>query len=169
MKIDAGEDAPNVVNALIEIPMGSDVKYEFNEDTRLIKVDRILFTAMHYPLNYGSIPGTMSKDGDPLDVLVLCDKPFYPYTYIEVIPIGVLKMKDEAGQDFKIIAVPKAKVDPTYADIRDIKDVGESLKKKIVHFFEHMKELEPNKWVKVTGWGSAVEAKKSIKAAIRMR
>lgn len=169
MKIDAGKEAPDIVNAVIEIPMGTDVKYEYDPEKQLMKVDRILFTAMCYPMNYGFIPGTAGGDGDPLDILVMCDRPLLSGSYIEVRPVGVLNMQDEEGEDFKIIAVPKAKVSQTQIAINDIKDIPEATLKKVIHFFEHMKELEPNKWVKVTGWESASDAKAKIKAAMKKK
>ncbi|MEM0373862.1 MAG: inorganic diphosphatase [Sulfolobaceae archaeon] len=166
MKLGPGKEAPNIVNVLIEIPMGSNVKYEFDEEEGVVKVDRILYTAMFYPFNYGFIPGTLEEDGDPLDVLVIGNYPLMPGSVIEVRPVGILFMRDEEGEDAKIVAVPKDKVDPTYSNIRDVKDIPESIKNKIIHFFEHYKELEPGKWVKVSGWGSAEDAKQRIKIAI---
>jgi len=166
MRLGPGKDAPNIVNVLIEIPMGSNVKYEYDEEEGVVRVDRILYTAMFYPFNYGFIPGTLEEDGDPLDVLIISDYPLLPGSVIEVRPIGILFMRDEEGEDAKIIAVPKDKIDPTYSNIKDIKDVPESIRNKITHFFEHYKELEPGKWVKVSGWGGAEEAKQRIKAAI---
>jgi len=166
MRLGPGKDAPNIVNVLIEIPIGSNVKYEYDEEDGVVRVDRILYTAMFYPFNYGFIPGTLEEDGDPLDVLIISDYPLLPGSVIEVRPIGILFMRDEKGEDAKIIAVPKDKIDPTYSDIKDIKDVPESIRNKITHFFEHYKELEPGKWVKVSGWGGAEEAKQRIKAAI---
>jgi inorganic pyrophosphatase len=166
MKIGPGKDVPNLVNVIIEIPMGSNVKYEFNDEEGVIKVDRVLYTSMVYPFNYGFIPGTLEEDGDPLDVLVLGNYPLMPGSVIEVRPIGLLYMRDEEGEDAKIIAVPKDKIDPTFSNIKDIKDLPDAIRNKIVHFFEHYKELEPGKWVKVSGWGNAEEAKQRIKGAV---
>jgi inorganic pyrophosphatase len=161
-----GKEAPSVVNVLIEVPMNSNVKYEYDEENEVIKVDRVLYTSMVYPFNYGFIPGTKAEDGDPLDVLVISNQQFHPGTVIEVRPIGVIFMADEKGKDEKIIAVPKDSVDPSFASVRDVNDLPESVKSKIVHFFEHYKELEPGKWVKITGWGNSSQAKETIKKAI---
>ena len=167
MKLGPGKKAPDEVNVLIEIPLGSNIKYEYDEEEGVIKVDRILYTSMVYPFNYGFIPGTLEEDGDPLDVLIVSDYTLLPGTVIEVRPIGILYMRDEEGEDAKIIAVPKDKIDPTYSNIKDINDLPQAIKNKIVHFFEHYKELEPGKWVKVSGWGGASEAKARISEAIK--
>lgn len=166
MELSSGKNAPELVNAFVEIPMGSNIKYEYDPENKLIKVDRILYTSMSYPFNYGFIPGTLGRDGDPLDILILSDRSFVPGVYLEVKPVGVLLMKDEEGEDSKVVTVPKAKISPTFADLNDVSDVPEHIKKKIVHFFEHYKELEANKWVKITGWADAAEAKKQITEAI---
>ena len=166
MKLTIGDKAPDLVNAFIEIPKGSNIKYEFDEENEAIKVDRVLYTSMSYPYNYGFIPGTLSEDGDPLDVLIISDSSFLPNTYIEVKPIGVLLMEDEEGTDYKIVAVPKAKIEQTYGNINDVNELPQFVKDKIKHFFEHYKELEPGKWVKLSGWASADEAKKKIQEAV---
>ncbi|MCG2888112.1 MAG: inorganic diphosphatase [Sulfolobales archaeon] len=166
MALGPGKKAPDQVNVLIEIPQGSNVKYEFDEEENVIKVDRILYTAMFYPFNYGFIPGTLEEDGDPLDVLVISNYPLMPGSVIEVRPVGMLFMRDEKGEDVKIIAVPIDKIDPTFSNIKDINDVPDAIKNKITHFFEHYKELEPGKWVKVSGWGNASQAKERINKAI---
>ncbi len=165
-RLGPGKDAPEVVNVVIEIPMGGYVKYEMDKDTGLIKVDRVLYTAMYYPFNYGFIPGTLEEDGDPVDVLVLSYDPFYPGTYVKARPIGVLVMEDEEGPDSKIIAVPVEKVDPRFKEYKDVDDIPQIIKDKIKHFFEHYKELEPGKWVKIKEWLPKEEAYKRIKAAI---
>ncbi|NPA05004.1 MAG: inorganic diphosphatase [Crenarchaeota archaeon] len=162
-----GRDAPKVVNVFVEIPMGSSVKYEYDEEAGVVKVDRFLYTAMHYPFNYGFVPGTLEEDGDPVDVLVLSREPVIPGCVIEARPIGVLIMEDEEGPDSKIIAVPKDKLDPTYKDIKSVEDLPEAVKAKIKHFFEHYKELEPGKWVKVKEWRGVEEAYKRIEEAIK--
>jgi inorganic pyrophosphatase len=167
MKMGPGKKAPDEVNVVIEIPMGSSIKYEYDEEEDVVKVDRVLYTSMMYPFNYGFVPGTLGEDGDPIDVLVITSYPIMPGTAIEVRPVGILYMRDEEGEDAKIIAVPKDKIDPSYSNIRDIIDLPEAVKNKIVHFFEHYKELEPGKWVKVSGWGSTNEAKARINAAIK--
>ncbi|BFH73590.1 inorganic diphosphatase [Sulfurisphaera javensis] len=167
MKLGPGKKAPDEVNVFIEIPLGSNIKYEYDEEAEVVKVDRVLYTSMVYPFNYGFIPGTLEEDGDPLDVLVISDYSLLPGTAIEVRPIGILYMRDEEGEDAKIIAVPKDKVDPTYSNIKDIIDLPQSVKNKINHFFEHYKELEPGKWVKISGWGGVTEAKARINEAIK--
>jgi Inorganic pyrophosphatase len=167
MKMGPGKKAPDEVNVVIEIPMGSNIKYEYDEEEDVVKVDRVLYTSMMYPFNYGFVPGTLEEDGDPIDVLVITSYPILPGTAIEARPVGILYMRDEEGEDAKIIAVPKDKIDPSYSNIRDIIDLPEAVKNKIVHFFEHYKELEPGKWVKVSGWGSTNEAKARINAAIK--
>ncbi|MCE4623157.1 MAG: inorganic diphosphatase [Caldisphaeraceae archaeon] len=164
--ISSGKEAPNVVNMFVEIPMNSSVKYEFDDEGCFIKVDRFLYTSMFYPFNYGFIPKTKSEDGDPIDVLLISREPVMPGTTIEVKPIGMLIMQDEAGPDSKIIAVPKEKLDPIYGAWSDIDEIPEWIKKKISHFFEHYKEIEPNKWVKVKGWKGAESARKEIMDAI---
>ena len=166
MALSPGKKAPDQVNVLIEIPQGSNVKYEFDEEENVIKVDRILYTAMFYPFNYGFVPGTLEEDGDPLDVLVISNYPLMPGSVIEVRPVGMLFMRDEEGEDAKIIAVPIDKIDPTFSNIKDINDVPDAIKNKITHFFEHYKELEPGKWVKVSGLGNASQAKERISKAI---
>jgi inorganic pyrophosphatase len=167
MKTGPGKNAPDTVNVLVEIPMGSNIKYEYDEEEEVVKVDRVLYTSMVYPFNYGFIPGTLEDDGDPLDVLVITNYPVFPGTVIEARPVGILYMRDEEGEDAKIIAVPKDKIDPSFSNIKDIIDLPEAVKNKIMHFFEHYKELEPGKWVKVSGWGGVAEAKNRINAAIK--
>ncbi|MCL4383551.1 MAG: inorganic diphosphatase [Candidatus Marsarchaeota archaeon] len=166
MKINYGKNAPDSVNVFIEIPLGSNIKYEFDEEQEVLRVDRILYTSMVYPFNYGFVPNTKSEDGDPIDVLVISNQPFVPGTIIEVRPIGIAHMEDEEGVDEKVIAVPKDKVDPLFSNIRDITDVQDAIKNKIIHFFAHYKELEPNKWVKITDFGDVKEAKEKIQKAI---
>ncbi|WP_062662105.1 inorganic diphosphatase [Aeropyrum camini] len=166
LRIGPGEKAPDVVNVIIEIPMNSSVKYEFDKEACIVKVDRFLYTSMVYPFNYGFIPGTLEEDGDPVDVLVISREPVAPGSLIEAVPVAVLDMEDEEGPDSKIVAVPKAKLDPLFASYKDVEDIPEALKSKIKHFFEHYKELEPGKWVKVTGWRQARDAKEIIRKAI---
>ncbi|MEB3861971.1 MAG: inorganic diphosphatase [Desulfurococcales archaeon] len=165
-KLGPGSKAPELVNVLVEIPMNSGVKYEFDKDACVVKVDRFLYTSMVYPFNYGFIPGTLEEDGDPVDVLVISREPLVPGSVIEAKPIAVLDMEDEEGPDSKIVAVPKAKLDPFYKDWNDVDDIPDHLKERIRHFFERYKELEPGKWVKVTGWRGAEEARKRIKEAV---
>ena len=161
-----GKKAPEVVNVVIEIPKGSNVKYEYREDSDMIEVDRVLFTAMTYPFNYGFVPGTMGGDNDPLDIVVISSASFSTGTFVQARPIGVLLTKDEEGVDSKVIAVPIGKVDPEYADVNDISDLSDALKKKIGHFYSYYKSIEPGKWVEVTGWKGAAEAKAEVKKAI---
>ena len=165
-RIGPGEKAPEIVNVFIEIPMNSSVKYEYDEELGIIKVDRFLYTAMYYPFNYGFIPGTKEEDGDPVDVLVISREPVLPGSIIEARPVGLLEMEDEEGLDSKVIAVPKDKLDPQFSNIKDVNDIPETIKERIKHFFEHYKELEPGKWVKVRGWKGVEEAKKKILEAI---
>lgn len=166
-KLSAGKNAPEEVNVFIEIPQGSSIKYELDKETGVIMVDRFSYTAMFYPFNYGFVPGTEAEDGDPVDVLVISTYPVHPGTVIPSRPIGMLEMEDEEGIDTKILAVPTVKVDPFFADIKDIKDVDETTKKKIQHFFNHYKELEPGKWVKTKNFLGKEEALKAIKKAIK--
>ncbi len=166
LQLPPGNNVPYRVNAFIEIPLGSNIKYEYDRKLGVIKVDRILYTSMVYPFNYGFIPGTLEEDGDPLDVLVVSNQSLYPGVLIEVRPIGVLKTEDEEGTDRKIIAVPIDKIDMTFSKINEIEDLPEIIKLKIAHFYEHYKEIEPNKWVKIMGWGSSAEARTIILEAI---
>ncbi|EHH67870.1 inorganic diphosphatase [Gluconobacter morbifer] len=165
-KISPGKDVPNDINVVIEIPQGSQVKYEVDKDSGAIVVDRFLFTPMAYPAAYGFIPGTLAADGDPADALVLTPAPVVPGAVIRARPIGMLKMEDESGQDEKIICVPHDKVHPQFSKVQSVEDLPEITVKAITHFFERYKDLEPNKWVKVTGWADKAEAGKVIEAAI---
>ncbi len=165
-KIDAGE-IPDKVNAIIEVPYGSNVKYELDKDSGLLEVDRVLYSAVFYPANYGFIPQTLSKDGDPADVLVLGEYPLYPKSVIKCKIIGVLLMEDEKGVDEKLLATPASKIDPTFKEIEDIKDLPQHTLDKIKNFFETYKMLEPNKWVKVTGFKGRDEAIKILEDAVK--
>jgi inorganic pyrophosphatase len=166
-KIKIGKNAPDSVNVVIENPANAlPVKYELDKESGALFVDRFLATPMHYPLNYGFIPNTLSGDGDPIDVLVLSE---YPITYGAVIPskpIGVLLMEDEKGEDEKILAVPTEKMNSEYSKINEIEELPELLLNKVKHFFERYKDLEKGKWVKVTGYESSAEAKNMILEAI---
>lgn len=162
----AGKNPPEEINVVIEIPKGSNIKYEIDKETGALFVDRKLFTAMFYPCNYGFVPQTKEKDGDPVDVLVLGNDPVIPTSVIRAMPVGVLLTADEEGEDAKIVAVPVAKIDPTFANIKDVNDVPEHLRDQIKHFFEHYKELEKGKYVKVTGWENKDLAKKKISEAM---
>lgn len=166
-KIAIGDNPPEEINVIIEIPMNSDpVKYEFDKESGAVFVDRFMQAAMHYPANYGFIPHTLGGDGDPIDVLVICNYPIVPGAVIKARPIGVLVMEDESGMDEKIIAVPTVKLDPSFENIKDIEDVNPFLKGKITHFFEHYKMLEKNKWVKVKSFENKEKAIGYIKEGI---
>ncbi|GEK96852.1 inorganic pyrophosphatase [Gluconobacter kanchanaburiensis NBRC 103587] len=165
-KISPGKDLPNDINVVIEIPQGSQVKYEVDKDSGALVVDRFLFTPMAYPAAYGFIPGTLAADGDPADALVLTPSAVVPGAVIRARPIGMLKMEDESGQDEKIICVPHDKVHPQFSNVHSVDDLPEITKKAITHFFERYKDLEPNKWVKVTGWADKAEAGKVIMASV---
>src|SRR3989338_6824948 len=166
-KISIGKNVPNQVNVIIEVPMNADpVKYEMDKDSGAIFVDRFIATAMYYPCNYGFIPGTLSEDGDPADVLVVSDYPIVPGAVISAKPVGVLIMEDEKGMDEKILAVPGKKLNSQYENVESYKELPESLINKIKHFFEHYKDLEKGKWVKVTGFEDAAKARQLIQEAI---
>lgn len=155
-------DPRELINVVIEIPIGSRIKYEYDKDLQIIVADRFLYTAFTYPFNYGFIPQTWSEDEDPLDIVVLSSEPIISGTLVQCRVIGVLATEDEDGVDAKLIAVPKVKVDPIYANTHDIADLPESLKNMIQHFYENYKSIEPGKWVKVTGLLSRVEAIKIV-------
>ncbi len=163
----AGKNPPEDIYVVIEIPQGSSIKYEVNHESGVIFVDRFLYTAMSYPANYGFIPQTLAEDGDPVDVLVLSREPVVPGSVIRARPIGVLIMEDEEGMDEKLLAVPVKKLDPMWEEIKDVGDCADATLNKIKHFFEHYKELEPGKWVKVRDFKGAEEAKKIIMEAIK--
>ncbi|MEZ0393737.1 MAG: inorganic diphosphatase [Desulfurococcaceae archaeon] len=164
--IGPGKKAPLEVNVLIEIPMGGSVKYELDKEHGVLVVDRILFTSMVYPFNYGFVPGTLEEDGDPVDVLVLGYEPLLPGSVIRARPIGVLETEDEKGRDAKIVAVPADDVDSRFSGIKDVSDLPQALRDRIAHFFEHYKELEKGKWVKVVGWHGAEAARERIARAV---
>lgn len=166
-KLKAGKNPPSEINVLIEIPQGSSVKYEIDKESGILFADRLLHTSMHYPFNYGFIPGTKADDGDAIDVLVLSSIPLDPGTAIEARPIGMLEMEDEAGLDDKILAVPKVKVDPYYAHVNDIGDINAHVKDRIKHFFESYKTIEPGKWVKVKGFFGKKEAEANIEKGLK--
>ena len=158
-------DKNQVLNVLIEIPQNSSVKYELDKKTGQLVVDRFLYTAMQYPFNYGFVPETLAEDGDPVDVLVVASHPVAPGSVLPAVPIGLLEMEDEAGIDTKIIAVPTEKIDPVYGKLKDINQLDPAIKEKIKHFFEHYKELEKGKWVKVKNWQPKQAALASIAEA----
>ena len=165
-KIKVGSN-PDKINAVIEIPYGSNIKYEIDKASGALCVDRVLYGAMFYPANYGFVPNTLADDGDPADILVLNE---YPLAAGSVIPcrlIGVLMMEDESGMDEKLLAVPVSKIDPRFEGIKSISDLPKATLDKIKNFFETYKLLEPNKWVKVKDFASAAEAEKILDKAIK--
>ena len=170
MRLDAiatGHNPPHEINVIIEVPIGGEpIKYEMDKAAGTLVVDRFLHTPMRYPGNYGFVPHTLSDDGDPIDVLVANTRPIVPGAVINVRPVGVLKMQDEAGGDEKVLAVPMPKLTKRYADVMNYTDLPEITLQQMRHFFEHYKDLEPGKWVKVLGWGDAAEAKRMISEAI---
>ena len=158
-----GKNCPDSFNVIIEIPMNADpVKYEVDKETSAIFVDRFMSTAMHYPTNYGYVPKTISGDGDPVDVLVITPVPLIPGVVVTCRAIGILKMTDEAGEDGKVLAVPIDKILSLYTRWEKPEDLSPVRLKTIAHFFEHYKDLEDGKWVKVQGWEGPESAKKEI-------
>jgi inorganic pyrophosphatase len=162
-----GDNPPEDVNVIIEVPIGGEpIKYEMNKAAGTLFVDRFLHTPMRYPGNYGFVPHTLSDDGDPIDVLVANTRPIFPGAVINVRPVGVLKMQDDAGGDEKIIAVPSPHLTKRYLAVTNFTDLPLITREQIQHFFEHYKDLEEGKWVKMLGWGDAAEARELIRAAI---
>jgi inorganic pyrophosphatase len=153
----------------IEIPIGASVKYEVDEETGKLAVDRFLYTAFTYPFNYGYVEGSLGGDGDPLDVVVLSSQPVVPGVTMKCHAIGMLATEDEEGEDTKIIAVPTAKIDPFYGVYADIEDVPEAILNKVKHFFENYKTLEPGKWIKVQGFKKASEAEQEIQKSLKAK
>jgi inorganic pyrophosphatase len=167
-QIPAGRSLPDDINVIIEIPANSDpIKYEIDKDSGAVFVDRFVATAMHYPCNYGFVPHTLCGDGDPADVLVVTPFKLFPGSVIRCRPVGVLMMTDESGTDSKIIAVPHDKLTPMYSHIKDVNDLPELLLKQIGHYFEHYKDLEKGKWVKVEGWQNADVARQELINAVK--
>lgn len=168
-RVTSGENLPNEINVVIEIPALSDpVKYELDKQTGAMFVDRFMNTAMHYPCNYGYVPHTLSKDGDPVDVMVVTPHPLIPGSVIKCRPVGVLKMTDESGDDPKVLAVPTDRLSRHYRGIQDFRDLPQVLMEQIAHFFEHYKDLDEGKWVRVEGWGGVDEAKQEIMDSVKM-
>ena len=165
-KLVPGKLPPKKMNAIIEIPENGVVKYEIDKETGMLKVDRVLHTPMAYPANYGYFPGTLGDDGDPLDCVVVCNAPLRPGVLIEVRPIGVLIMEDQAGGDEKVVCVPLDRIDPYYTNTNYIEELPEILRSKIEYFFQHYKDLQPNSWSKVIGWGNREAADKCIMESI---
>ena len=166
-KITAGDNIPHEFNVIIEIPMNSDpVKYEVDKDSGALFVDRFMMTAMHYPTNYGYVPQTIGDDDDPVDVLVHTPFPLLPGVVVRCRPLGVLRMDDESGGDAKLLAVPTDAICPLFVHWKTIDDVPEIRLRQIQHFFEHYKDLEAGKWVKVKGWEGPESAKEEIRLGI---
>ncbi len=170
MRINAiaiGHNPPEDVNVIIEVPHGGQpIKYEMDKEAGTLVVDRFLYTPMAYPGNYGFVPHTLSEDGDPIDVLVANSRELVPGCLINVRPIGVLVMEDNAGQDEKIIAVPSPSLTQRYDHIEQYSDLPEITLRQVEHFFEHYKDLEPGKWVRIGDWHGADDAKRMIVEAI---
>lgn len=165
--IPIGSNPPEDINVIVEVPVGGEpIKYELDKESGTMFVDRILYTAMRYPGNYGFVPHTLSDDGDPLDVLIANQRPLIPGSVINCRPVGVLHMKDEAGSDEKLIAVPSPKVSAMYEKVHTLDDLPRILVSQIAHFFEHYKDLEGDKWVKIDRWGDAKDAHSVILKAI---
>ncbi|WP_153116289.1 inorganic diphosphatase [Rhodocyclus tenuis] len=166
--VPSGKDLPNDFNVIIEIPMRSDpIKYEVDKESGAIFVDRFMSTAMHYPCNYGYIPHTIAGDGDPVDVLVLCQFALPPGVVVRCRPIGMLAMEDEAGADAKVLAVPVDKISRMFRSITSPRELPQIQLDQISHFFEHYKDLEPGKFVKVNGWREVEDAKAEILEGVR--
>ena len=167
-KIPVGVNTPKDVNVVIEVPLGGEpIKYEIDKPSGAMFVDRFLYTSMRYPCNYGFIPGTLSDDGDPIDVMVASSRPLVPGAVVGARPVGVLIMEDEAGMDEKILAVPCARLTRYYSKVKDYTDLPDILIERISHFFEHYKDLEPNKWVKIVEWRGIEEAERLILEAVK--
>ncbi|MDH5480035.1 MAG: inorganic diphosphatase [Nitrosomonas sp.] len=162
-RVSSGTDIPNDFNVIIEIPMNADpIKYEVDKETGAMFVDRFMSTCMHYPCNYGYIPHTLSDDGDPVDVLVISPVPLITGVVVRCRPLGMLKMTDEAGEDAKLLAVPINKLCNLYQDIKSHEDLPRLIRSQMSHFFEHYKDLEEGKWVKIEGWDGVETAEKEI-------
>jgi inorganic pyrophosphatase len=163
-----GKDIPNDFNVVIEIPANTPgIKYELDKESGCVLVDRFMATPMHYPCDYGFIPHTLSDDGDPVDVLVVAPYPLRPGVVVRCRPLGMLEMEDESGLDAKLVAVPVTKLTPVYDDVHSIDDLQPLLLKQIAHFFEHYKDLEAGKWVKVKGWKGIEAARQEILASVQ--
>lgn len=166
-RVGPGNNPPEEINVIIEIPLrGEPVKYELDKETGALFVDRYLNTSMVYPCNYGYIPRTLALDGDPVDVLVATPMPIIHGAVMRCRPIGLLDMTDEAGDDSKVLAIPIAKVSRFHLDVNSPNDLQPALRDQIWHFFEHYKDLEPEKWVRVNGWKEAIAAKEEISSAL---
>ena len=163
--IPAGANIPDVINAMIEIPKGSHNKYELDKELGVIKLDRVLYSSIHYPGDYGFIPQTYYEDGDPLDVLVMVSEPSFPGCLIEARPIGLFRMTDRGLPDEKILAVPAH--DPISRDYHDITDIPQHFLHEVAHFFAVYKDLEGIS-VKTIGWEGAAQARKAIAHGVEL-
>ena len=163
--ISSGDNLPDEINVIVEVPKNSSNKYEYNEKKGNFELDRIIHSPLFFPFEYGFIPQTLSEDGDALDVVLLATFPTFTGCLVKAMPVGVLLMEDEKGIDHKIIAVPLEKIDPHFKGIKDIEDINQHLKKEIEVFFEDYKKLEKDKFVKIKGWEKADKAKEIIKKA----
>lgn len=167
MKIDSGKNVPTDINVVIEIPAySSPVKYEIDKYTGALTVDRFMGTAMQYPINYGYLPQSLAGDGDPVDVLVITPDPVLSGSVIRCRPIGLLKMRDESGEDNKVLAVPVQKLTPSYNGVKSYQDIAPDNLARITHFFKHYKDLEPGKWVEIQGWYGIDHTKEEILSSI---
>ena len=165
--IPCGNNPPEDINVIIEVPIGGEtIKYELDKESGALMVDRFLYTPMRYPGNYGFVPHTLSDDGDPIDVLICNTRPIVPGAIMNCRPVGVLVMEDDGGQDEKIIAVPAGSISKRYEGIRNHIDLPEITRQQIQHFFEHYKDLEPGKWVKIDGWRDSATARRMIQEAM---
>lgn len=163
----AGRRPPDELYAIIEIPRWTNVKYEFDSETGLLFVDRVLYTAMFFPFNYGLIPHTIEEDGDPVDVVVVSNESFVPGAVVSCRPIGMLVTMDEKGVDNKLITVPSDRIDPEFKKVREVRELPAFITNQIRDFFKHYKALEPGKWVKVKGWRNSKDAKKMVMEALK--
>ena len=166
--IRVGNNPPDDINVIIEVPVGGEpIKYEIEKESGALFVDRFLYTPMRYPGNYGFVPHTLCGDGDPLDVLVANTRALVPGSVINCRAVGVLVMEDESGMDEKLIAVPSSKLTRRYDGVETVTDLPEITRSQIEHFFQHYKDLEPGKWVRIAHWGDAAAARGMIEEAIR--
>ena len=170
MRLDAipiGSNPPEEINVIIEVPIGGEpIKYELDKDAGALFVDRFLYTPMRYPGNYGFVPHTLSEDGDPIDVLIANTRPLIPGCVMACRPVGVLVMEDEKGQDEKVVAVPTPEISKRWENVTEFEHLPQITRDQITHFFEHYKDLEPGKWVKVENWGDSARARQMIAEAI---
>ncbi len=168
-RLQSGKNPPYDINVVIEVPMRADpIKYEIDKGTNALMVDRFMHTAMAYPCNYGFIPRTLSEDGDPLDVLLHCPYPLLPNCVVAARPVGVLIMEDEKGFDEKVLAVPGRNLTNEYDDVTSITDLPQSILHKISHFFEHYKDLEEGKWVRIVGWRDESVARQIVRESLQI-